>query len=101
MTNESLIEFEQENEGLTDEEREKQKEELLKRLEECKPFKDIISHPSWDKVKETLKDDIVLNLHFSKDSEFYHLCWGIKMTIERMEARGKAVADIESKLMEL
>lgn len=101
MTETSLLELEQENEGLTKEELEKQKTELLKRKEECEPFKELINHPAWEKVKETLKDDIVLNLHFSKDSEFYHLCWGIKMTIERIEARGNAVADIEKKLMEM
>jgi len=94
----SLADVEQENEGLTREELEKIKKERLERLEECKPFKELINSPSWEKVKSTLEKDIVRNLHFSKDSEYYHLCWGIKMTIERIEARAKAVDELIQEL---
>lgn len=91
---ESLAEVEQEKVSLTRKEHEK----LLEQKETCEPFAKLVESEEWKKVKETLRDDIILNLHFSKDSEFYHLCWGIKMTIERIEARAKAVEDINKKL---
>lgn len=96
----SLTDVEQENEGLTREELEKIKQERLKRLGDCKPFKELVESPAWEKVKATLEKDIITNLHFSKDSEYYHLCWGIKMTIERIEARAKAVDELIKELSE-
>lgn len=95
MEEQSLV-VEQENEGLSNEER----ENLLKEEAKNKAFAELCKTKEWEKVKDVLKEDIYTNLHFSKDGEFYHACWGIKMCIDRIEARANAYPDIVKKLME-
>jgi len=75
----------EENVQLTVQELEKEKERLIKEKDECQPFKELTQFPQWEKILTSLKKDVYDNLHYNE--EYARLAWGIKMCIQRIEAR--------------
>lgn len=74
----------QENMELTQEELENQRKQDREDYEKAKHFKALIETPEWKECEEVLKNDIYMNLHYQE--QHLHMCWGIKMTIDRIKA---------------
>lgn len=74
----------QENVELTQEELEKQKKQDLEDYAKAKHFKALIETPEWKECEKVLRNDIYMNLHYQE--QHLHMCWGIKMTIDRIKA---------------
>ena len=69
---------------LTPEEREKQRKQDLENYEKAKHFKALVETEDWKEVEKVLKEDSFQNLRH--DEQFLHMCWGIKMTVDRIHA---------------
>lgn len=54
-------------------------------------FKKLLETEEWKECEKVLKEDIYKNLHY--DKQYLHMCWGLKMAIDRMHAWA-AQADI-------
>ena len=73
-----------ENVELTAEELEKKRQEARKVYEKAKHFKELVGTDAWKECEEILKEDLYKNLHY--DNQFLHMCWGLKMAIDRIHA---------------
>lgn len=73
-----------ENVELTAEELEKKRQEARKVYAKAKNFKELVELDVWKECENILKEDLYKNLHY--DKQFLHMCWGLKMTIDRIHA---------------
>ena len=69
---------------LTPEEREKQRKQDLENYEKAKHFKAMVETEDWKEVEKVLKEDAFQTLRHEEN--FLHMCWGIKMTVDRIHA---------------
>ena len=81
---------------LSPEELEKQKKKDLETLAKADHFKALVETSDWKEVEKVLKEDAFMNLRY--DKQWLRMCWGIKMTVDRIHAWAAHADELRKKL---